>query len=405
MTIAVKSHDAVRFKSNLLSWRNFQNSISLQGWAHPHHTHKTNILKCKILHINYYFSSGIYPHWQFECWGSKFICDLGNSSWENNHHKVHSVAVLWILMISNFISRWSFPSCHGIVFSEPFSICWWRWDMIELSKGFGFIFPAHDLCCHTDSMKVIEVLVMVLTGWKLNHIKNGGKNTSDIVSLLLKIIHRPQREQFSETKFCWRNRPSWELFWVLCELSRITVIALFVRRYVPVEFLRINVQCCEHKNNNAFSIILDWWQKSQNLDKPPWQDTTRESGRGASSKLPEVLATLKTTSLIGYWSLCLVAWRLLFLSLASSGERAVLDEQVVNEVVRTVIDRSRRSFLHSDLRLGQTCDQAGREIRGLWWRGGYEVSGWSAARSWESEADGGNIQETRDLELTTELDQ
>lgn len=43
----------------------------------------------------------------------------------------------------------------------------------------------------------------------------------------------------------------------------------------------------------------------------------------------------------------------------------VLGEQAANEVVRTVIIRTRRSFMLRDLSLGQTCDQTGGEFRGL----------------------------------------
>lgn len=72
--------------------------------------------------------------------------------------------------------------------------------MIESSRGLGYIFPGQDLCHHTDLVEVNDVLFMVLTGLKCNHIKKR-KSTmqkhffSETMSLILEIIHRHQ--QFS----------------------------------------------------------------------------------------------------------------------------------------------------------------------------------------------------------------
>ncbi|XP_071393523.1 protein phosphatase 2C-like domain-containing protein 1 [Centroberyx affinis] len=100
------------------------------------------------------------------------------------------------------------------------------------------------------------------------------------------------------------------------------------------------------------------------------------------------------------------------LVLASSGVWEVLDEREVKEIANTAIDRTKRSFMLGDLRLGQTCAQASPEFRGdssnvdsqdvsVKDQGGKQLS----VETLGEEEECGNIRGTREQELTTALKQ
>uniref|UniRef100_UPI003AAEC417 protein phosphatase 2C-like domain-containing protein 1 n=1 Tax=Centroberyx gerrardi TaxID=166262 RepID=UPI003AAEC417 len=100
------------------------------------------------------------------------------------------------------------------------------------------------------------------------------------------------------------------------------------------------------------------------------------------------------------------------LVLASSGVWEVLDEREVKEIANTAIDRTKRSFMLRDLRLGQTCAQASPEFRGdssnvdsqdvsVKDQDGKQLS----VETLGEEEERGNIWGTRDQELTTALEQ